>query len=68
MLVLSKDLIQIAPYSRTTYFTKLREFKEKKKFKKKLTGNYLTIEEAEQIAIHLGFENEFKKYLIRVNT
>ncbi len=63
MLLLSKQLVDIAPYSRTTYFKKLAQYKKKAKFKKKLDGNFLTVEEAQAIASNLGFEKEFIEFL-----
>ena len=63
MLFYAKDLIEIAPFGRDTYFRRMRELKEDKKFKLKLSGNYIAEEDAEKIADKLGFLEEWRAFV-----
>lgn len=63
MIFNHKILASVAPYSRSTYFNRLKDFKDENEFSNSLGGNLLTVEEARHIAEKLGFVKEFDEYL-----
>lgn len=59
MVYLAKELIQVAPFSKNTFYRRVSELKKKKEVK--THGNFYNESEAEKIAAALGFLDEFKK-------
>lgn len=60
MVFLAKELIQVAPFSKNTFFRRVNELKAKKEIK--TNGNFYNEDQAEKIASLLGFLDEFKKF------
>ena len=56
-----KELVEISPFSKTTFFLRFAEIKKKRKIKK--IGGFIPQSEAEKIANQLGFYDELKKYI-----
>jgi len=63
MVFQNKDLVLVCPYSERTYYRRISFLKKKKIFKKKMEGNYLTLDDALLIAENLGFRKEFEIFL-----
>lgn len=57
MVFLAKELIEIAPFSKSTFVRRLSELDIQKK------GNYYRESEAEKIADQLGYLEEWKEFV-----
>ena len=57
MVFLAKELIDVAPFSKNTFYRRLSELDVQKK------GNYYRESEAEKIADQLGYLDEWKQFV-----
>lgn len=57
MVFLAKELIDVAPFSKATFFRRLGEMNIQKK------GNYYRESEAETIASELGYLDEWREFV-----
>lgn len=65
MLYTNKEIIFLSGISSRTYFRKLKELKQNKKFKKVSTGYFYTEAEAVKICKQLGFLDKFIIYTMQ---
>lgn len=56
-----KELVELSPFSKTTFFARFAEIKAKRKIKK--IGSFIPQSEAEKIAKELGFYEELTKFI-----
>lgn len=68
MVFLAKDLIQVAPFSKNTFFRRINELKEQNRIKPPSVGIYYNESEAENIAKELGYHSEWLEFVQQKKT